>query len=262
MAYNESICRAGRTEEHRLYYSIRHNNGCTGGERRAAKTKPTTEKQAAINRKRAEQNLTRIMNASFGKDDIYVTYSYEPENRPGSYGEFKRQIRETLKKMRRLYKKQGILFRYVWVAERGDRGATHVHMVQSGIDGRVLQQVWPYGWVTVKPMDPSGSYHKLAAYFIKYSDKTMRTEEQLQGKRYNASRNLIHPIPEKTRIRKRRSFDPNNIKVPDGWYVDKDTVEHGMTGMDEEGNGGFEFLSYTLVMLPGYTAPKRAGRRR
>ena len=32
----------------------------------------------------------------------------------------------------------------------------------------------PYGYVTCTNMDPSGSYHKLAAYFIKYSDKTMR----------------------------------------------------------------------------------------
>lgn len=251
MAYMESRCRAGRTMNYRLYYSIRYNNGKGRAEERAPKSKPTSERQAAINRKRALEHLTLTMNASFGQGDLYVTFSYEKEKRPKSYEEFKAQAKKLMKKLRRLYKKLGIDFRYIWVAERGKQGATHIHMVMSGIDSRLLPEQWPHGYITVKHMDPSGNYHKLAAYFIKYSDKTMRTEDKLQGKRYNASKNLIHPKPEKTRIRKKRAFDPGAIKVPDGWYLDQDTVEYGVSDFT-----GFEYLNYTLVLLPGYELVK------
>lgn len=249
MGYIESSCRAGRTIDYRLYYSIRWNNGVPPipKEEREGRKQPTSERQAAINRKNSLLNLTRTMNASFGVGDLYVTFSYGKSERPEDFEEFQSQAKGLLKRLRKLYKKHGLVFRYIWVAERGKQGGTHIHMVMSGIDGRKLRDVWPYGFITIKPLDPSGNYHRLAAYFIKYSDKTMRTENKLQGKRYNASKNLVHPKPEKTKIRKRRKFDPGAIKVPEGWYLDQDTVEHGVSDFT-----GYEYLSYTLVLLPGY----------
>ena len=123
-------------------------------------------------------------------------------------------------------------------------------MVQSGsVDVAELKKAWPHGWINVMPMDESGSYHKLASYFIKYSDKTMKTEGRLQGKRYNPSQNLVRPEPEKGRIRKRKRLDPGAIEVPEGYYLDKETVQSGVQ------ENGYEFLEYTLVLLPGYHIP-------
>ncbi len=256
MSYYESRCRAGRTMEHALYYSIRHNDGRQPSvERRGKKERPTSERQAAINRKRAEINLTRVLNANFGKNDLYVTYSYAEDRRPKNAEEFRQQARQLLKRLRKAYKAAGIPFRYVWVAERGERGAAHIHMVQSGIGLEQIRSLWGYGYITVKPMDASGSYHKLAAYFMKYSDKTMHTEGRLQGKRYNVSKNLVRPVPEKTRVRKKRRFDPDNIRIPAGWYLDKETVEFGIQ------ENGYEFLRYTLVMLPGWEQKKGKRKR-
>lgn len=251
MAYLESICKAGRTQMHNLYYSIRYNDGGLIGEKRGKKSKPTTEQQREINRKIAERNLTRILNANFGKDDWYVTYSFAKDKRPGSPEVFRGIVKKFLRALRKAYKAAGVPFRYVWVAEIGERGAAHVHMVQSGIGLEHIRRLWNYGYMTVKSMDPSGSYWRLANYFIKYSDKTMRTEGRLQGKRYNCSKNLRHPAPEKTRIRKRRKFDVNNIRVPEGWYLEQDTVESGVDA------NGYEYLRYTLVMLPGYIGCKK-----
>lgn len=256
MAHMERRCRAGRTLHYSLYYSIRYNNG-KGGEKRGERKNPTSERQAAINRKRALTHLTLTMDANFGAGDLYVTYSYDKEKRPEGQEELKEQAQALLKRLRRLYQKEDVELRYIWVAERGKNGAAHIHMVMSGIDARLLQKLWPHGYVTVKPLDPSGNYHRLAAYFIKYSDKTMRTENKLQGKRYNPSKNLIHPKPEKTRIRKKRAFDPGAIKVPEGWYLDQDTVEYGVSDFT-----GFEYLNYTLVLLPGYELVKNKPVRR
>ena len=245
--YKEQIIRAGRTEEHGLYHSIRYNKNGTGRvEKRAKRSKPTSERQVVINRKRAERILTRLLNANFGRNDLYVTWTFAKENRPGDPEKFKKILERLLKVLRKLFGKLGIPLRYIWVGERGERGAEHIHMVMTGIDIRMLQPLWPYGYVTCTNMDPSGSYHKLAAYFIKYSDKTMRTEGR-QGKRYNPSHGLIHPEPEKTRIRKRKTFSADDIKVPAGWYLERDTVECGISDVT-----GYEYLYYTLVMLPDY----------
>lgn len=239
---------------HNLYYSIRYNDGDLGSEKRRKKSKPTTEQQQEINRRIAERNLTRILNANFGKDDWYVTYSFAKDKRPASPEAFRAIVKRFLRALRKVYKAAGVPFRYVWVAEMGERGAAHVHMVQSGISLEQIRRIWSYGYMTVKPMDPSGSYWRLANYFIKYSDKTMRTEGRLQGKRYNCSKNLRHPKPEKTKIRKRRKFDADNIRVPKGWYLELDTVESGVDA------NGYEYLRYTLVMLSDYAERKKQRR--
>nr|DAW84998.1 MAG TPA: protein of unknown function DUF1424 [Caudoviricetes sp.] len=250
--YKEQIIRAGRTEEHALYHSIRYNqNGSGKGEKRAKRSKPTSERQALVNRKRAERILTRLLNANFGRNDLYATWTFSKDKRPGDPERFKQTVQALLKALRKLFGKLGIPFRYIWVGERGERGAEHIHMVMTGIDIRMLQPIWPYGYVTCANLDPSGSYRKLAAYFIKYSDKTMKTEGRLQGKRYNPSHGLIHPEPEKTRIRKRKTFRADDIKVPAGWYLERDTVECGISDVT-----GYEYLYYTLVMLPDYIPTK------
>lgn len=257
MAYHETVCRAGRTEMHAKYYSIRCNDGRERGpEVRAKKRMPTTEQQEKINRRKSEQMLTRILNANFGKRDWYITYSYDVKKRPANSEEFKRQVKQLLKKLRKIYKKAGTVFRYVWVAEVGARGATHIHMVQSGIDLDLLREAWPYGYLSIKPMDASGSYWRLANYFMKYSDKTMKTEGRLQGKRYNCSQNLKRPEPEKKYLRKRKRFDPENIHVPKGWYLEQETL---VTGVDAN---GYEYLRYTLVMLPGYDGKKKGREKK
>ena len=183
--------------------------------------KTHSEKQAEINRKQSLRTLTWIMDGNFSGKDIYVTYSFEKDRRPGDPKIFRACVKQFLKQLRKIYRKAGITLKYIWVGERGERGAEHIHMVQSGsVDVAELKKAWPHGWINVMPMDESGSYHKLASYFIKYSD-----------------------------IRKRKRLDPGAIEVPEGYYLDKETVQSGVQ------ENGYEFLEYTLVLLPGYHIP-------
>ena len=108
--YKEQVIRAGRTEEHSFYHSIRYKNGDKGVEKRAKRIKPTSERQALINRKRVERTLTRLLNANFGKDDLYVTWTFAKENRPGDPERFKEIVQILLKALRKLFKKSYYLF--------------------------------------------------------------------------------------------------------------------------------------------------------
>ena len=83
------------------------------------------------------------------------------------------------------------------VAEVGERGAMHIHMIINDIDMRKIEKLWKYGYVSSKPLDETGQYRKIAEYFIKYYQKTRKTTEKIQSKAYNCSRNLKRPEPKK-----------------------------------------------------------------
>ena len=123
----------------------------------------------------------------------------------------------------------------------GTRGAAHIHMVINDVDIRKIKGLWKYGYVTAKPLDETGQYRKLAGYFIKYYQKTRGTDEAVQKKAYNCSRNLIRPEPEKKAMTGNRFSE--KIRVPKGWYLDKDSVREGTTA------DGYEYLYYTIVQI-------------
>lgn len=248
MPYIKKTCRAGRTKEYEFYYSYRFDQ--KGGSRKK-KANRTPEAQKQVNRRMAEKKLTRLMNANFSGEDYYLTLSYRKEERPDRE-ELNRDIRRLLRKMRKCYRQEGRELKYIWTAEKGTRGAAHIHIVVNGINNisQMIRGLWEKGWICIKPLDNSGQYRKLAGYFIKYSDRTMKTEKGFINKRYCSSRNLMIPEPEKRIIRGRNVYN-HRIEVPAGWYVDKESIReawHEVTG--------YMYFSYTLVQLPDYKSER------
>ncbi len=237
MPYIKSTCRAGRTKEICRYYTKRIH---PKGEKRSRRKEKTSEKQRAVNDRNLVRKLTYILNDNFDGTSWYITYSYAVENRP-DVDELKSHRRELLKNLRKLYRDNGKVLKYVETAEVGKRGATHIHMVVNDIDIRLVKDIWKYGYVTAKPMDDTGHYRKLAEYFIKYYQKTRGTSEQIQKKAYNCSRNLSRPEPRKRAMRGNRF--PKEIRVPEGWYLDKEGVREGIT------EDGYEFMYYTIIQI-------------
>ena len=80
-----------------------------------------------------------------------------------------------LRKLRGIYKKQDIVLKYVWVPEVGPRGGSHIHIVITAIDLRLIQEIWPHGGMYIEPLRADRNYRKLAEYFIEYSEKTRKT---------------------------------------------------------------------------------------
>ena len=226
MPYIKTTCKAGKTKEYEFYYSYRFDQ--KGGSRKKKENR-TPEAQRQVNRRMAEKKLTRLMNANLSGEDYYLRLSY---------------------------RKHGKELKYIWTAEKGERGAAHLHIVVNGIDhiSHIIRDLWEKGWICIKPLDKSGQYRKLAGYFIKYSDKTMKTEQGFINKRYCSSKNLIIPEPEKKKIRGRNAYS-HKIEVPAGWYVDKESIReawHEITG--------YLYFSYTLVQLPDNKADRERQR--
>lgn len=241
MPYIKKTCRAGKTKEYEFYYSYRFDQ--KGGSRKK-KANRTPDAQKQVNRRMAEKKLTRLMNANFSGEDYYITLSYRKEERPDRE-ELNRDIKRILRKMRKHYRQEGLELKYIWTAEKGTRGGAHIHIVVNGINNisQFIRGLWEKGWICIKPLDKSGQYRKLAGYFIKYSDRTMKTEKGFINKRYCSSKNLMIPEPEKRIIRGRNAYN-HKIEVPAGWYVDKESIKeawHEVTG--------YMYFSYTLVQF-------------
>lgn len=239
MPYMKSKCVAGKTIEYEYYYTYRAD--AKGGVRRK-KANRTPEAQQKVNRRMAEKKLTRIMNENFSGEDYYITFSYRKEERPSKEG-LKRDIRKLLNGMRKKWRGERKELKYIWAAEVGERGVVHIHMVVNSAENmsKYIRELWGKGWICIKPLDKSGQYRKLAEYFVKYSAKTMKTDEGYIKKSYCSSKNLIIPEPKKRKIKARNRYN-HTIEIPVGYYIDKESIKeawHEVTG--------YMYFTYTLV---------------
>ncbi len=240
MPYIEEVCVAGKTIEVSKYHSCRWN--CKG-EKRESRKKTTPECQQKINQRIAGKTLRRLMNANFTDDDYLIEMDFKKENRPSSSIEMQDMMKDFMKKLRKAYKNADAILKYIYVKELGPRGAAHVHMMLSRCNDKnvldILKRCWTYGGIHVDPLNTDGQYIKVAEYFIKYADKTIETEGQLYGKRYYASRNLVRPEAKKRVIKNVDTFY-ENFKNVEGYYLDKESVLHGVTKF------GYGYFTYTL----------------
>lgn len=248
MPYVEAITVAGKTIETERYYTSRYHKK---GVKPKKKEKPTREAVKRLQTKWAIKKLRRLMNANFGYGDFHLVLDYIREKgKPDrTKEEMKHDIQVFLRECRKQYAKQGIPFKYIHVMEIGERGARHHHLVVNKIDTAILQQAWYKAYpghnrIKVFPLDDSGNYAKLAAYFVKYSSEHLNDEDRLQGKRWAASRNLIRPVTKKRVITHREWFRSEPIPKR-GYYVDPDSVE---MGIDDE-HFGYEYFRFTMVRL-------------
>lgn len=239
--YILETCKAGRTIEVRkmCVWGKRER-----GARRKKKQKPSTEEQLAANLKNAIRKLTRIMNTNFGAEDYHLVLSYRKEEKPDSWEGMARDAREFLKKLRKEYKKLGLPWGYVRVMECGKRGARHHHLVIKGIKPAIFRKCWTKGWVGCYPLDESGQYKDLAAYFLKFTDEAVRAG--ILKHRWDSSKNLKQP--EIHRVRVSRRYFRATPKIEKGYYLDKDTVQEYV-----DANGNRQF-SYTLIKIRGDTS--------
>ena len=148
MPYIKEICVAGRILEVRKYHTLRYN--CKG-EKREGRYRQTCECQQRVNQRKAERTLRRLMNTNFTDNTgMLVTFTYFPRNRPKDSKQMQVDMRNCLKKMRKIFKDKGIPLKYIYVKELGKRGAAHIHMMMSICTPQELKQCWTKGGIDMK----------------------------------------------------------------------------------------------------------------
>lgn len=197
--------------------------------KRAAKSKPTPEAVRRAYLRKKERELRWLMNANFrDRVDALVTFSWPKGERPAGYREVLKAAQQLTRSLRKEYRNYGLELKYVYTMEIGPKGSRHIHMVLSNANLLLLYACWPYATIDVKPLWSDGDYGDIAAYFIKYWEKTSTTEGMKLGRRcYNPSMNLRKPeiiretIPES-------AFAKDPPEIP-GFILEKGSVVEGVT---------------------------------
>lgn len=196
MSFIQATTRAGRSLILEQYYAPRHN--IKGIERRP-NSEDTSQAQEKANARKAIRELTIILNANFGEGDHHLVLDYKVEDRPETTDDALSDRNAFMRRLRRVYKKAGIVLKYVICTEHGRKGALHHHLViNNGLAPEVIQKLWKKGRVHFNLLDDSGEYSKLASYLLK---NRKYWKESGGGRQWTRSRNLIRPKTYKTVIR-------------------------------------------------------------
>ncbi len=227
---------AGKTVEVEKYYTYKYK---AKGTKRGEVVKATSEEQQKINDKLAEKKLRLKVNANFGEGDFHMVSDYRKDEKPSDRKEMREDADEFLRKLRKEYKKQGKELKYIHVMEVGSKGAMHHHWIINHIDTKILQKCWTKGRIKVFPLDDTGQYSELAAYFIKQTSKT----KELQSKKWSCSKNLITPEPN-IKIISTREWFRTIPKPKKGYYIDKNSIHEGISKFT-----GYGYLRYTMIKI-------------
>ena len=244
MPYIKETCVAGDVIEVSKYYSFRAHSK---GEKRAPKKKPSSVTQEKINNRKAERDLRRLMNANFTPGDYLLRLDFYKQV-PEDSKQMQEMTAKAVRKIRTEFQiRTGSGCKYIFVKEVGKRGSRHIHMMLSKCDTDIIRKCWTYGGIHVDPLT-SRSYEKIAAYFIKYEQKTTETEGVRVGKRWYGSRSLVKPKITKEYISANRF--KAEAKAKKGFYLLEDSERHGFSEVT-----GYEYAFYSMIREERENAP-------
>lgn len=161
---------------------------------RRGKYRETSEIQKKLNERKSAERLTWLIHANFGKGDLALHLTYDDGFLPASEEVFEKHVKNYIRRIGRLYKKAGVVLKYVYVTEYSDTGRAHVHMILTGgVSRDVLEEAWGMGRCNADRLQFNEcGIVDLAKYIVKSERAKFR-------RRYVTSRNLCKPV-EKTNV--------------------------------------------------------------
>ena len=236
MAYRKKIYRFENAIEVEEYHSARYG---APGQSRQKRRKATPEQIEKINRRNKEKRCRHRLRSYFDVNDLFVTVTYEKDKRPSDMGEAKEHFREFIRILRREYARRGETLRWIRNIEVGSRGAWHIHMVVNRIQDAdlIIRKAWDKGRAVYQLLYERGEFRSLAAYLT----KDPKTDIRLREASYSTSRNMPLKEPEIREYHRMKTWK-EEPKVPDGYYLDRETLHEGVNPVT-----GYRYRTYTLL---------------
>lgn len=172
------------------------------------------------------RKLWRLIDDNFNPGDLWVMLSYPYKCKP-STEQVRGNMSNFLKKMKKIYVKTGTIFKYVYSAGRGKRGAVHFHLILPKFDIDIVRNLWcdiinGGQWVKTNfdTLTKRKDYERLASYIVKNSEETFSSDDPIYKKRYCNSTNLKRKKV-KAKVVKAKEWKKEPIER-EGYYIDKD----------------------------------------
>ncbi len=169
---------------------------------RRARYKKTSEAQANCNYYTAQRRLIRLVHMNFKGGDWVLTLTYDNGWYPDTEEIARRDMRNYLERMRRLYRMNGEELKYIYVTSRGEQtGRLHHHMICNalkGVEKAQLKKLWKKGKrMEAERLELSQTgCADLSVYLARQPDVMRR--------RWVSSKNLVQPRAEE--YKKPRAF--------------------------------------------------------
>ena len=210
------------------------------GQPRQKKQKATPEQIERINQYNREKLARRKMRNHFDVGDYFSCMTYRRAERPPNMDIAKKQFEKFIDRVRVEYRKRGYELKWIRNIEVGTKNGWHIHLIINRIPDTdiILAKAWPFGKVVSQLLYEKGEFAQLAAYIT----KTPKTDNKLKEASYSTSRNLPVPPPEKKIVYGWKLTD--KIRVPKGYYLDKQSLREGVNPVT-----GYGYRSYTLLKL-------------
>lgn len=217
--------------------------GIPGKKIRSKRENVTPEAVRKNNIRLAEKRLRLLIDMNFKADDYYLTLTFKDKQ---SEKEAKEKIVKFFRKIRDAFNKEKHICKYIYIMEV--QGRIHFHaLLNRGIElsTQLLKKWWPHGYTKIEfyrgeAEDAIG----LAKYFLK--ERKSEMANHMIHKKWVSSKTLEQPEV-KTKTIKATEWR-QEIKIPNGYYLDKDSVYEGIN------NYGFPFRTYRLIRLPEWRA--------
>ena len=158
---------------------------------RRNKCRPTTEVQALLNERRAVNQFAWIVHHNFDKTAMGFHPSYRDDCLPEDETRFKKDIRNFIARVGRLYKKCGTEYKWVYSACYSESGRPHLHMIFSGgVPRKEIEKLWYFGRHNADQLQ----FNECGVMDL---SRYMVAQRHGNAQRWSGSRNLVQP-PERT----------------------------------------------------------------
>jgi len=239
--YLKKTTKYGNRIDTRKYHTFKcPGKDCSRSERR----KPTKEKIAEANERRAIKKMMMLIMENFDSGDWHLTLTYASEERPDAAGA-KKKLRNLFTKLRRAYRAAGLELKYFVVPEFENKNIHH-HVVITDIPGiqKLLRKFWTWGGIHLTPLYDNKDFKGLVNYLVKETKNTFRKEGNPFKQRWSCSRNLRKPEVHRTKVnanswREEPTVPPSLTKQ--GYVLDKTSIVVGVDAM------GYPFQEYTMI---------------
>lgn len=261
MAYMKKVT---RTADSRIivlekYYSWKvRPTSCVLKEKRAARRKESPEAMKENNRRLLIESAALKIANNFKEGDYYVTFTYDNISLPATdekQDRVKKDIRNTITKLKRRFEKAGLKFKYVAIPENlspDTKGRAHFHILIPAMPDlptnksreNFFSRLWGKGNVYCKEYGGTAEdAFRLASYF-----KKQKKEDS--GARILMSHNMAKPVEKKQEIRFAECYSLD-INVPAGYEVVSEVSYQCYT------RDGFPCQHVVLQKSASITATKR-----
>ena len=241
--YLHKEIKAGLTIDVQESYPGRYGKNLTR-EGRTGKGTPLAMQK--YNDKLKHRELTRILNENFKEDDYHLVLTYSKDKRPAAE-QGKLNVANFTRKLKRLYKKEGVELKAVKIHSFGSKGAIHHHLVISGgVEDKKISALWNHSEKkpSFHPLYNTGDYSGLAYYLLQQAKIGLNENEFITGTAWSCTRNCKKPIPEPPKIINKVSWkEPPMPKK--GYYIDLDSIDAGINEYN-----GKPYLFYRMIKIP------------